>query len=122
MTTKHKKYFQTVFTLSIMLCTYIFQGCFKSNGRTIIVINDGMTSITQVVVTVCGSDYKFNNIPPSGQSQQAFIISGDSGFIIHGEFDDGSSIYGGFGYVTNNLLSVKVSIVIHEDGTVTGNL
>lgn len=92
----------------------------KSRDNTIMVTNAGLKSIQTFVVTVCGADYLFQDIPGGGQSQQVFVVTGDSGFLTRGEFDDGGAIKGGFGYVTRSVSPQHVEIVVHDDGSVTG--
>lgn len=92
----------------------------KNRGHTITVANAGLNSINTLVVTVCGANYSFENVPPDGQSQRVFVITGDSGFLIRGQFADGVAINGGFGYVTKNVSRQHVEVVVHDDGSVTG--
>lgn len=92
----------------------------KNRGHSITVTNAGLKSINTLVLTVCGADYSFQNVPPGSQSQRVFVITGDSGFLIHGQFADGTVINGGFGYVTKNVSRQHVEVIVHDDGSVTG--
>ena len=92
----------------------------KNRGHTINVTNAGLKSINTLVLTVCGADYSFQNVPPGGQRQRVFVITGDSGFLINGQFVDGIAITGGFGYVTKNVSRQHVEVIINDDGSVTG--
>ncbi len=84
------------------------------------VTNAGLKSISTLVVTVCGADYSFQDIPQGGQSQRMFVVTGDSGFLVRGQFADGVAINGGFGYVTKNVSRQHVEVVVHDDGSLTG--
>ena len=92
----------------------------KSRDHTMTVTNAGLKSIHTLVVTVCGEDYVFQDIPGGGQSQRVFVVTGDSGFLVQGQFADGLAIKGGFGYVTKSISRQHVAVVVHDDGSVTG--
>ncbi len=111
----------TVAIIALLLVACAFYWMYSKNrGHTITITNAGLKSITILVVTVCGTDYSFQNVPAGGYSQRAFVITGDSGFLIRGQFADGVAINGGFGYVTKNVSRQHVEIVVHDDGSVIG--
>lgn len=107
-------------TIALVLVACASWVYLNHRGHTITVTNAGLKSINTLVVTVCGADYSFQNVPPGGQSHRVFVITGDSGFLIRGQFTDGVAINGGFGYVTKNISRQRVEVVVHDDGSVTG--
>jgi hypothetical protein len=106
--------------IALVLVTCAFWVYLNCQGHSITVVNSGMKPISALVVTVCGADYSFQNVPPGGQSHQAFLITGDSGFLVRGQFEDGVAIHGGFGYVTKNVSRQHVVVVVHDNGSVIG--
>lgn len=92
----------------------------KNRDNTMTVTNAGLKSIQTLVVTVCGADYSFQDIPGGGHSRRVFVVTGDSGFLVQGQFADGVAITGGFGYVTKSVSRQRVEVVVHDDGSVIG--
>lgn len=91
----------------------------QSRKHTITVTNAGQKSIHALVVTVCGEDYAFPDIPVGGQRHLEYEGKGDSGFEVQGQFADGHVIKGNFGYVTTRSFP-SVELVVQDDGSVIG--
>lgn len=106
--------------MTLVFIAFVFWSNFQSREHIITVVNAGYRPIDALIVTVCDIEYFFQNLPHGSQSQQTFVISGDSGFLVRGKFIDGIDISGGFGYVTKSYSRQHVEIVVHSDGSVTG--
>ena len=103
----------------VLMALAVYLMCVQSRRPTMTVTNAGQKSIHTLVVTVCGEDYAFQDIPVGGQRHLEYEGKGDSGFEVQGQFADGHVIKGNFGYVTTRSFP-PVEVVIQEDGSVIG--
>jgi hypothetical protein len=103
----------------VLMALAVYLMCVQSRKPKMTVTNAGQKSIHILVVTVCGEDYAFQDIPVGGQRHLEYEGKGDSGFEIQGQFADGHVIKGNVGYVTTRSFP-PVEVVIQEDGSVIG--
>ncbi len=103
----------------VLMALAVYLMCVQSRRPTMTVTNAGQKSIHTLVVTVCGEDYAFQDIPVGGQRHLEYEGKGDSGFDVQGQFSDGHTISGNVGYVTTRHFP-PVEIVVQDDGSVIG--
>ena len=75
----------------------------------------------KVVVTVCGKNHSFADLPDGAARSAPFSVKSDSGFQVDAMLTDGASISTNFGYVTGSAGAYgnHVEIEITKDRQIT---
>ncbi len=114
---------KTFWIIAIVLILFLICGgiylCLTKRN-VICVANNADKSINFIQITVCNKVYRIENINPGAEKLIEFSISGDSGFLVIGKFEDGTAINGSFGYVTKSYKAEKVRVFVDSSGSVQG--
>ena len=108
---------------AIVLIVFFAAGwiCWGLTKKNIIsVINNADKLITYIQITVCNKEYRIEKIYPGSEKLIEFSITGDSGFLVKGEFEDGRKISGVFGYVTKDYKADNIKIIVDSAGFIKG--
>jgi hypothetical protein len=102
---------------SLPILTLAVVGAVRSRVQNhVVIVNDSGQSIRIMTVQVGGATIRFEDLSAGASASAPFVIRGDDSFQVRGRLEDGTSVTGGHGYVTNGMYGEDARFVIRPGG------